>query len=262
LVKLNKAQYGCVESARLWYNTISAYLEQIGFTKNVYDPCVFTRTSADGIKLHCAIYVDDVKAICADQAQLDLFQSQLEEVFGKLSVKDGFIHEYLGMKFDYSTPGQVKVNMEKYLSDIVTESKVTSDADTPAALNLFDVSPDSPALTEPERENFHKVVAQLLYAAVRVRPDILLPVIFLSSRVTKATAEDQHKLKRVLRYLRGTQDMGIFLGAGEDGTLRVYTFADASYGVHADAKSHSGIFISLGRGPKMTKSVKTKIVPK
>jgi len=56
--------------------------------------------------------------------------------------------------------------------------------------------------------------------------------------------------------------MGIFLGGDKDGALRVYTYADASYGVHPDAKSHSGMFISLGRGPSMTKSVKTKIVPK
>jgi hypothetical protein len=262
LVKLNKAQYGCVESARLWYNTIAAFLESKGFVKNFYDPCIFVRQNAAGVKLYCAIYVDDIKAICADQAELDLFQFQLEEIFGKVSMKDGPIHEYLGMLFDYSNPGQVKVNMEKYLSDIVNEADVTSSADTPAADNLFVISPGSPLLPEPERENLHRVVAQLLYAAVRVRPDILLPVIFLSSRVTKATKEDAHKLRRVLRYINGTLDMGIFLGADKDGALRVYSYADASYGVHADAKSHSGIFISLGRGPVITKSVKTKIVAK
>ena len=261
LVKLNKAQYGCVESARLWYNTLASFLESKGFIKNAYDPCVFFRNDGKK-KIYAAIYVDDIKAISASQEELDLFQSEIEEVFGKVTVKDGPIHEYLGMLFDYSSPGQVKVNMQKYLTDIVSEAKISSSADTPAAENLFCISADSPLLPESERENFHRVVAQLLYAAVRVRPDILLPIIFLSSRVQKATAEDAHKLKRVLRYLHGTLDMGIFLGAGEDGTLRILSYADASYGVHPDAKSHSGMFISLGRGPVMTKSVKTKIVCK
>jgi hypothetical protein len=166
------------------------------------------------------------------------------------------------MMFDYSKPGQVKITMEKYLSEIVNEANIDSSADTPAADNLFDISPDSPPLPEAERENFHRVVAQLLYSAVRVRPDFLLPVIFLSSRVTKATSEDARKLRRLLRYVHGTTEMGITLGADESGTLKVYSYADASYGVHPDAKSHSGMVVSLGRGPTMTKSVKTKIVAK
>jgi hypothetical protein len=113
-----------------------------------------------------------------------------------------------------------------------------------------------------ESERFHRNVAQLLYMAVRTRPDILLPIIFLSTRVREPTEKDNSKLRRVLRYLRGTKDLGIVLGANGDGTLRVVAYCDASYGVHMDGKSHSGTFITVGRGPIMAKSVKQKIVTK
>jgi len=43
LVKLLKAQYGCVESARLWYNHISTALKDSGFETNPFDPCVFQK---------------------------------------------------------------------------------------------------------------------------------------------------------------------------------------------------------------------------
>jgi hypothetical protein len=149
--------------------------------------------------------------------------------------------------------------MSKYIRNILQEHDIKSTADSPAAEKLFDISPDSPKLPEKERELFHKTVAQLLFAAIRARPDILLPVIFLTSRVTRATEEDAKKLRRVLRYLNGCPELGITLGADKAGEIKIYTYADASYGVHPDGKSHSGILMSLGRGPINVKTATQKI---
>jgi hypothetical protein len=152
--------------------------------------------------------------------------------------------------------------MKNYMRDIVQEHGIKKSADTPAAENVFVVSEGSPLLEESEREFFHTTVAKLLYAAVRVRPDILLPVIFLSSRVTKATREDSKKLKRVIKYLYGTWDLSMTLGPDKEGVLKILMFADSSFGVHPDAKSHTGILLSLGQGAILCKSVKQKIVTK
>ena len=172
----------------------------------------------------------------------------------------GKIHKYLGMTFDFSQDSKVEITMKEYLAEIVSEANIQTIAETPAADNLFNISPDSPLLEESKREAFHSTVAQLLFAAIRVRPDILLPVIFLTSRVTKATEEDAKKLRRILRYLKGTSDLGIILGPDADGELRIHMFADASYGTHEDCKSHSGINLTLGRGPIRCRSIKQKIV--
>ena len=81
-------------------------------------------------------------------------------------------------------------------------------------------------------EKPHRGVAQLLYLATRVRPDILLPITFLCSRASEPTHEDLGKLHRVLKYLNGSSHLGIILGKyGIDMALTVY--ADASYAVHA-----------------------------
>jgi hypothetical protein len=40
-VQLEKALYGCVESAKLWYDEVSAALLSIGFVRNPHDICVF-----------------------------------------------------------------------------------------------------------------------------------------------------------------------------------------------------------------------------
>ena len=97
--------------------------------------------------------------------------------------------------------------------------------------------------------------------ATRVRPDILLPITFLCSRVSEPTTEDLTKLERVFRYLNGTSHLGIMLGKyGQEMSLTVY--ADASYAVHENCKSHGGIVVFHNRGPVLVKSAKQKIVSK
>ena len=44
--------------------------------------------------------------------------------------------------------------------------------------------------------------------------------------------------------------------------MKVESYIDASYGVHADGKSHSGTIITLGAGPVYVRSSKQKIVTK
>ena len=39
-LRLDKALYGCVQSALLWYNLFSKTLKAMGFVLNRYDPCV------------------------------------------------------------------------------------------------------------------------------------------------------------------------------------------------------------------------------
>ena len=45
-VELDKALYGCVESARLWFEDITGKLLNDGFVTNPYDECVSTRSTA------------------------------------------------------------------------------------------------------------------------------------------------------------------------------------------------------------------------
>jgi hypothetical protein len=57
LVRLNKALYGCIQSAKLWYDKLIGTLEQLGFARNEVEPCVMTKT-IDGKRCILTIYVD------------------------------------------------------------------------------------------------------------------------------------------------------------------------------------------------------------
>ncbi len=47
-----------------------------------------------------------------------------------------------------------------------------------------------------EKAKFHSIVAKLLYLGKKGRPDILLPVQFLCTRVQNPTVDDERKLER------------------------------------------------------------------
>jgi len=93
-------------------------------------------------------------------------------------------------------------------------------------------------------------VAQLLFVVMRARPDIQTSVSFLTKRVQKPDEDDWNKLKRVLRYLKGTKHMKLSLRV--DNLNTICWWVDAAYGVHMDLKGHTGMMMTLGQGALMS----------
>jgi len=90
-----------------------------------------------------------------------------------------------------------------------------------------------------------------------VRPDLSLAISFLPTRVQNSTQQDQCKLTRVLKYLNATKDLVLHL-RGDD-FLSICAYIDASFAVHDDYKSHSGVFVSIGMWPIFVKSLKQRL---
>ena len=60
---------------------------------------------------------------------------------------------------------------------------------------------------------FHRLVARLLFASKRARPDIQVTVAFLCTRVKAPTEEDYKKLGRIIKYVKETIDLTLILGS-------------------------------------------------
>jgi len=77
-------------------------------------------------------------------------------------------------------------------------------------------------LSDENREFFHTMVANLLYLADRVKPNVLLISLFLPTRVRCPTEQDMSKLKQFSKYLNGTKTLGLSM-KGETLCLRLYS---------------------------------------
>ena len=256
-VKLKKALYGCLQSAMLWYNELSSTLESMGFQKNPYDVCSLRRVT--GIN-ECTIliYVDDLLITSTDKDTLSEVASRLKDKYGGITTKEGRVHDYLGIRWDFSTSKQVTLSMDGYVRELLTKFSHNKQFKTPAGHNLYDTDEHSAALGRDKREAFHSCVMTLHYLAKRVRPDILAAVSYCATRVLSPTLEDQSKLERILGYLSSTPLQTLILKIGDSFEIRAYV--DSSYGTYADAKSVTGTVIMLGEAPVYFKSSKQKIV--
>ena len=163
------------------------------------------------------------------------------------------------MIMDFSTPGQVAITTPGFVGELIAEYGATSNASTPADENLFALRP-SPLLAADDAKKFHSFVAKLLYLSKRTRPDILTLVAFLTTRVQSPTEDDQAKLDRGMRYITGTSTLGLTLRI--EGPVRVTAFVDASFATHADMRSHTGVYITLGLGSVYCRSSKQKLMTK
>lgn len=262
VVRLDKALYGCVESAALWYENLRESMKTLGYAPNTIDICVFNKMSEKGIQCTVAVHVDDLMVTSTDPEMIESLAAGLTERYGDITRKDGPTANYLGMVFDLTESGVAKVTMTGYVDDMLREVGTSKGARTPATDGLFNVRPDALTVSEGMRVMFHRQVAKMLYLAKRARPDCLTAVAFLATRVTKCTVDDLAKLDQLMKYVWATRERGIVFAPG-DKRIVVSVLIDAAYGVLADGRSHTGSCIVIGEsGAVHCKSAKQQIVTK
>ncbi len=258
-VQLLKALYGCIQSAMLWWKLLTTTLVEDGFVVNPYDPCVANKQMADGTQCTICWYVDDLKVSHINSEVVDEIIEMIETKFGKMTVTRGRKHVYLGMDIEFTGSGEVQILMQDYIQEAIDAfpEECSTSAATPGADHLFKVDPFGKLLKEKDRKLMHSLVAKLLFVSKRARPDIQVPISFLTSRVTKADEDDWKKLKRLLQYLQKTIDMPLTLSI--DNLNIVKTWVDAAFAVHDDMRSHTGGTIMLGKGTFYASSKKQKL---
>jgi hypothetical protein len=258
VVRLDKALYGCVESAALWYDNLSQSMQNLGYECNEYEPCVFNRLDEHGMQCTATVHVDDLFISSRSPSMIEHLCGGLKTRYGE----DGPVVGYLGMTFDLSSPGEARLTMHGYIQEVLKSSGVIGTAKTPATDGLFELRETSPKLTASQSKRFQRHVARIAYLAKRAKPECLPAVAFLSTRVTCCDEDDMDKLIRLLKYLRESEDRGLVLRPGTKG-ITVRVFVDAAYGVHADTKSHTGSYVVIGdTGSVHCKSTKQSIMTK
>jgi hypothetical protein len=261
--KLNKALYGCVQSAKLWYECLCKFLEEQGFVKNEADSCVFNKI-IDGQQVTAAVFVDDLLITCKNGKLITLFAAAIKNKFGDIKFEhDGEKMTYLGMNVRKTAAG-LHVDMDDYVKELLTFAKPQRNSArkirTPASDQLFEQAKDDAELNAAESKSFHTTVAKMLYLTMRVRPDIATAVAYLTTRVKGPTESDKWKLNRVLCYLEDQPQQGVLLP--QRGKIQLQAYVDAGFACHSDGKSQTGLCIMLGNSLISARSLKQKMVGK
>ena len=87
---------------------------------------------------------------------------------------------------------------------------------------------------------FQGLVGSLFYASSATRREITMAVVHLSRFMSNATSMHWEQAKRVLRYLKGTMDLGIVYGACAESppaSPRLSGYSDADFATDTEATS-------------------------
>jgi histone deacetylase 1/2 len=244
IVRILKALYGLVQSAALWYKTLTTFLKSLGFVPNEIDPCVMNKTTDSGT-MTIVLYVDDILVMSASETDIKWLIVELEKEYGEVAVEMSNKFTYLGMGVDVKANNTIKLSMEKYIDTILNSSQEYNDikvCTTPATNKLFS-KPTGELLGPEDKELFHTTVAQLLYLCKRTRPDIQLPTHFLCTRVSEPYESDREKLRRILGYLKLTRKKKRVIKCDKKMLRRLLAFVDAAFAIHYDGKGHTGLVL-------------------
>ena len=163
--------------------------------------------------------------------------------------------------FDHSVPGQVTIQQFEYLQSMVEEFETKyplhkKPVPMPYSNNLFNIN-KSPKLDKTCQADYHTYMAKGLFACKRARPDIQLPISFLSTWVKEPTEHNWIKLHRMMKFIRDTIDDPLTLTADK---LNLIQFSIiASFCIHPNMKSHSGMTMTMGNGAVIASTCKQKI---
>jgi hypothetical protein len=97
--------------------------------------------------------------------------------------------KYLGMDLDFSTNGaSLQITMPEYIKELLktwesvaTKEKGTNDCAAPK--DLFAVDNKCEKLATTAKEKYHSILAKILFAMKRARPDSGISISFLTTRV-------------------------------------------------------------------------------
>jgi hypothetical protein len=126
---LQKALYGTLQAAFLFWQNLSTQLVEWGFETNPYDFCVANKI-IDGKQCTIVWHVDDLKISHLDPKVNTTILNLLDAKYGqeivggkraRLTINRGKKHDYLGMILDYSEAGFVKIDMCANLQKILQE---------------------------------------------------------------------------------------------------------------------------------------------
>jgi len=237
--KLKKDLNGLKQASRAWYARLDKYLMQLGFSKGTYDSNLYFKINDNQI-LIVVVFVDDI-IFGGNEGMCIKFAGEMQNEF-EMSMF-GEMNLFLGLQINQSDKG-IFIFQSKYVKELLKKfgmedsKSVCTPMVTGCTLRKTNESPKT------GQKRYKSMIRGLLYLT-QTKPDIM-HVVCLVARLQEDPRESHVMVvKRILRYLKGTLDHGLWYPKDNDFTLSAYIDVDWARDVD-DRKSTSGGTFFLG----------------
>uniref|UniRef100_A0ACD5W1Z2 Uncharacterized protein n=1 Tax=Avena sativa TaxID=4498 RepID=A0ACD5W1Z2_AVESA len=243
------------EAPRAWNAKLDSTLKTMGFGQSPHEAAVYRRGNG-GNALLVGVYVDDLVITGTKDAEVAAFKEEMKAAFQMSDL--GLLSFYLGIEVHQDHSG-ITLRQTAYAKRVVELARLTdcNPALTPMEERLK-LSRDSTA-EEVDATQYRRLVGSLRYLA-HTRPDLAFSVDDVSRFMQRPTTEHQQAVKRIVRYVAGTLNHGLYYPRCP-GAAHFVGYSDSDHAGDIDtSKSTSGILFFLGKCLVSWQSVKQQVV--
>ncbi|KAL0356283.1 UNVERIFIED_CONTAM: Retrovirus-related Pol polyprotein from transposon RE1 [Sesamum radiatum] len=242
VLRLKKALYGLKQAPRAWYSRIDNYFMNQGFRRSLSEPTLYVKRQGNDT-LIVSLYVDDLIYTGNNEKMIHDFKEDMMKTFEMSDL--GLMHFFLGIEINQEKEG-IFICQKKYTETLLKKFKMESCKTVTTPLVTGEKYKKEDGSEKVDGSIYRSLIGSLLYLTA-TRPDIMFATSLLSRFMQSPSQVHYGAAKRILRYLQGTKDFGIWYKSTNDAKLVGYTDSDWA-GSADDMKSTSGYTFSLGSG--------------
>jgi hypothetical protein len=247
---LQRALYGHPESGAIWEKHLASILEDLGWVRVPAHPGTWVH---DSTKALLAVYVDDLLMTAPPTHQESLWKALEARV--NFDEQPSDLAKFLGAHHHIKKSGTTttgRVQMKEFLLDAVarylneTGEKNISAARTPYLPENF--SPSGEEMPGIFAKTCSSHLMKLLFAARLARPDIVVAITRLASKVTCWNKSHDRALRRLMQYVHHNADLELVgsLSSEDLDTAVLVMSPDADLANDLEtSKSTSGLWLEL-----------------
>jgi hypothetical protein len=239
--RLQKGLYGTKQAARQWNIKIDEVLKGLGLKQSSQDPCLYYEIN-EGEYLLLILYVDDIIMFSRNIKRIKEIIEGLKAKFGVTEL--GEPKYCLGIEIIRNRETKTLfLSQQGYIARIAEDHGMEKckpaqiPADPNQVLRKFEGHQEHSC-------EYRQLVGSLMFVMTSTRPDIAHALGEVARYCEKHTKEHWIAVKRILRYLVGTNHEGIMFNGNED--LQIKAFADANWASDLDTrKSTTGYVFTM-----------------
>ena len=280
VLRLRKALYGLKQASRGWWKTLDAFLRSLGYQRSDIDECLYFK-DVNGKRIYLAVYVDDILIVYPKEIE-SAWLADKAKIAAEFAIQDLDECQWiLNMEVTRDRErGTITISQQSYLERVLKRFNMqdctpvhtpynSDDLTMPPNNNLF----KSDALNEKDHEEYRSIVGSLLYAANITRIDLSYIVGVLARYVSKPLDYHLDAARHVLRYVRGSVDVKLTLGAAPSSISRsskknsststssLVVYTDSNWaGEKVDRKSTGGFIVVFDGRPVTWQSKKQSVI--
>lgn len=205
--RLKKSLYGLKQASRQWNKKLSSALKEMGLSQNKVDPCIYYKIVDNNDMVFLATYVDDIILFTNNVQSKNYIKEELQKQF---KIKDlGDIKYCIGIHVERDRKkGIIYLDQRKYIKEVLNKYGMSDCKSVKIPMD-----PNTKCKETSEESNilkgfpYQEIIGCLLYISQITRPDISFVINMLSKYNSKPEMSHWIALKRVMRYLKGTEEL-------------------------------------------------------